>query len=96
MAKVRVKSFTTVRTILGAAAVDFEAPEPATLGGALEALIAQYGRPLREALCDPDTGDLTPFPIKLNEEMLSSLSDRDRPVKTGDEITIIFPVGGGR
>ena len=57
MAKVRVKRFTTVRAILGAATVDFEAPDPASLGGALEALIAEYGRPLREALCDPDTGD---------------------------------------
>ena len=96
MAKVKVRSFTTVRAILGAAAVDFETPDPTSLGGVLEALIAEYGRPLREALCDPDTGDLTPFPVKLNEEMLSSALHRDRPVKTGDEITIIFPVGGGR
>jgi molybdopterin converting factor small subunit len=46
-------------------------------------------------LVDPDTGEMTPFLLVLNGEAISSTLDTDRPVKTGDEMTLIFPIGGG-
>jgi len=45
---------------------------------------------------DPETGEMTPFMLVVNGEAISSTLDRERRVKTGDEITIIFPIGGGR
>jgi molybdopterin converting factor small subunit len=95
VATVRVKGFSVVRDALGAGAVDVEVAGPETVRGALDALLAKYGRRLREVLVDPATGELTPFLIVHNGESISSTLDRDRPVRTGDELTIIFPIGGG-
>ena len=95
MAKVRVRSFTVIRDVLGAAVVDAEVPQPETVKGVFDTLLREYGGPLKEKLCDPNTGEMVPFPIRLNDEIISSTLDKDREVKSGDEITIIFPVGGG-
>jgi MoaD family protein len=93
---VRVKGFSVVRDVLGAALVEIEVGHPETVQAALDALLAKYGRPLREVLVDPADGELTPFLIVHNGESISSRLDRDRPVKSGDELTIIFPIGGGQ
>ncbi len=95
MAKVKVRSFTVIRDVLGASVVEVEVTPPETVKGLFDVLLREHGEPLREKLCDPGTGELVPFPITLNDEMISSTLDRDRPVKSGDEIAIIFPVGGG-
>ncbi len=96
MATVRVKGFSVVRDVLGASTVEVEVGAPQTVRAALEALLARYGPPLREVLVDPATGDLTPFLIVHNGESISSTLDRDRPVQSGDELAIIFPIGGGQ
>lgn len=95
MAIVKVQAFTTIRDIFGARTIEIDVPGTETVKGVLDSLLSRYGQPLREALCDPATGELTYFPMRLNDELISSTYDRDRPVKTGDEIAIIFPVGGG-
>lgn len=95
MIRVRVHGFTTIRDIFGASAVEVDVAGSETVGDVLEALLARFGKPLAAAICDPATGGLTYFPLTLNDELISSTFDRDRPVKTGDEIAIIFPVGGG-
>ncbi len=96
MATVRVKGFSVVRDVLGASVVELDVGPPETVRGALDALLAKYGRRLREVLVDPETGELTPFLIVQNDECISSTLDRDRPVRSGDELTIIFPIGGGQ
>ncbi len=95
MTRVRVRGHTVIRDIFGAGTIEVDVAGPETIKGLLDALLKRYGEPLRAALCDPTTGELTPFPVRLNDELISSTLDRDRPVKSGDEIAIIFPVGGG-
>lgn len=95
MGAVSVKGFTVVRDIFGASTVVVEVAPGETVRGVLESLLARFGEPLRSILCDPSSGEVTPFPITLNDELISSTLDGDRGVESGDEITIIFPVGGG-
>jgi len=38
---------------------------------------------------------MAPFLIKLNESLIRSTSDMDYKIRTGDEVAIIFPIGGG-
>ena len=94
MAKVKVTGFTVVRDALGASTVEVDVQQPETVRTTFDTLLRTY-QPLREVLLDPATGEMTPFLIVLNQEAISSTLDMDRPVKTGDEIAIIFPIGGG-
>jgi len=93
---VRVKAFSVLRDVLGAGAVEIEVGPPETVQGIFDAMFAKYGKPLSNVLVDPETGEMTPFMLVVNGEAISSTLDRERRVKTGDEITIIFPIGGGR
>lgn len=95
MAKVYVKGFTVVRDIFGASTISLEVDEPSSVAGVLAGLLERFGEPLKGILCDPATGEVTPFPLRLGDEVISSTSDGSRPVRDGDELTIIFPVGGG-
>ncbi len=96
MATVKVKGFSVVRDVFGAGLVELEVGEPETVKATLAALLAKFGEPLKKVLVDPETGEITPLLLVLNGEAISSTLDVDRPVKTGDELTLIFPIGGGR
>jgi MoaD family protein len=93
--RVKVKTFSVIRDVLGAEVVEALVEDPATVGGVFKTLVKKYGEPFREKLWDPDTGEMAPFLMRLNDEMISSTFDMNRQVKEGDEIAIIFPVGGG-
>ena len=95
MATVKVKGFSVVRDVFGANVVEVDVGPPETVKAALAALLEKFGEPLRKVLVEPDTGELTPFLLVLNGEAVSSTLDVDRPVRTGDELTLIFPIGGG-
>ncbi len=95
MATITVKGFSVVRDVFGATEVALEVGHPETVKAALDALLQRYGAPLKRVLVDPDTGEMTPFLLVLNGEAISSTLDIDRSVKTGDEMTLIFPIGGG-
>jgi MoaD family protein len=92
---VRVKGFSVIRDVFGASAVEVNVGPPETVKGVLAALLDKFGEPLRKVLVEPDTGEMTPFLLVLNGEAISSTLDVDRSVKTGDELTLIFPIGGG-
>ena len=95
MAKVKVKSFSVIRDVLGSDVVEVEVNEPETVGGLFDELVRQYGQPFKNKIWDPNTGQMAPFLIKLNNSIISSTSDIDHKIQSGDEIAIIFPIGGG-
>ena len=95
MARVKVKSFSVIRDVLGSEVVEIDVKKPETVGGLFNALLCRYGQPFKEKLWDPNTGQMAPFFIKLNESIISSTADIDHKIRNGDEIAIIFPIGGG-
>ena len=95
MARVKVQSFSVIRDVIGADVVEIEVNGPETVGGLLDELLRKYGQPLKNKIWDPNTGQMAPFLIKLNNAIISSTIDVDHKIKTGDEIAIIFPIGGG-
>jgi MoaD family protein len=95
VATVKVKGFSVIRDVFGANVVEVQVGPPETVKEALAALLEKFGEPLKKVLVEPDTGELTPLLLILNGEAISSTLDTNRSVKTGDEITLIFPIGGG-
>jgi MoaD family protein len=95
MARVSVKTFSVVRDVLGSDVVEVEVDKPKTVGGVFDVLLRKYGEPFKEMIWDPNTGEMTPFLIRLNDEMIRSTSDMGREIKDGDKIALIFPLGGG-
>jgi len=95
MARVKVRTFSVIRDVLGAEVVEVEVSLPATVDSVLQALLREYGEDLKQKLWDPEAGEMAPFLIRLNDEIIRSRFDSDRSIKDGDEMAIIFPIGGG-
>ncbi len=95
MARVKVRSFSVVKDALGSGLVEIDVEHPATVQGVFDALLKRYDGPLKSTICEPGTGSMTPFLVRLNDEIISSTLDKQRPVENGDELAIIFPLGGG-
>ena len=95
MAKVRVKTFSVIRDVLGSDVVEIDVENPETVGGLFDALLRQYGQPFKDKIWDSNTGEMAPFLMRLNETIISSTLDMDREIQDGDEIAVIFPIGGG-
>jgi len=95
VARVKVKSFSVIRDVLGSEVVEIEVNEPETVGGLFDELVRRYGQPFKEKIWDPNTGQISPFLIRLNDSIISSTLDIDHKIHNGDELAIIFPIGGG-
>jgi MoaD family protein len=95
MARVKVKTFSAIRDVLGSDIVEIEVDSPETVGELFNALVRQYGSPFKNKIFDPNTGSMTPFLMTLNETIITSTMDMGKQIQNGDEIAIIFPIGGG-
>lgn len=95
MAKVKVRTFSVIRDVLGADLVEVEVGTPETVSGLFSALVRKYGDRFKNLIWDSNTGQMDPFLLVLNGAMIRSTVDMDRKITDGDEIAIIFPVGGG-
>ena len=95
VARVKVKTFSVIRDVLGADVVEVEVASPATVGSVFDALLLKYGTALKEKIWDPEAGEMAPFLMRLNDEIIRSKFDMDRSIQDGDQIAIIFPIGGG-
>ena len=95
MARVSVKTFSVIRDVLGSHVIEIEVDKPETVGGLFDALVREYGEPFKEKIWDPNTGEISPFLIRLNDEIIRSAADMDKEIKDGDKIALIIPVGGG-
>lgn len=95
MARVKVKTFSVIRDVLGAEVVELDVNGSETVGEIFNVLVQRYGEAFREKLWDKSTGKMEPFLMRLNDEIISSTFDMTKKIKDGDEIAIIFPVGGG-
>ena len=95
MTRVKVKSFSVIRDVLGSEIVEIDVNEPQTVRGLFDELVRRYGQAFKDKIWDPNTGQIAPFLMKLNESMISSTRDIDHKIQNGDELAIIFPIGGG-
>ena len=95
MAKVKVKTFSVIRDVLGADVVEITVENPETVSGLFEALLSLYGQPFKDKIWDPNTGEMAPFLMRLNETIIRSTADMNKEIRNGDELAIIFPIGGG-
>ena len=94
MARVKIKTFSVIRDVLGAEVVELDVNGSETVGEIFNVLVHRYGEAFREKIWDKSTGKMEPFLMRLNDEIISSTFDMNRKIKDGDEIAIIFPVGG--
>ena len=95
MARVSVKTFSVTRDAIGAGVVEIDVENPETVGELFDTMARKYGKPFKEKIWDPNTGEIAPFLIRLNDEIIRSSVDLDKKIKDGDKISLIIPVGGG-
>ena len=99
MITVKLKSFSVIRDVIGSDVVDVEIDSPATVKNLFDTLFEKYGEPLKKLFfvrgVNGLSGDMVAFPMRLNDEGITSTRDMNRTLKDGDQIAIIFPIGGG-
>lgn len=96
--KIRVKSFLTLRQVMGnRPTIEIEV-EKITIMGLLEKLSAKFGENFTHMIFDPETKELGQhIAVLVNGRHYSHLPDRlDTELKEGDEVAIFPPIAGGR
>jgi len=96
--RVSVRFFTSLRELTGKReeTIEFSGKEKVTVGKVLERLSKRYGKDFVEYVFDRKSGDVKGFlQFLVNGRSTATLRDLDTPLKDGDVLAIIPPVGGG-
>ncbi len=90
----RIRTYATLRDLIGVSAIDLPLAEPTTIGHVLRRLAERYpalGGKLWDAGGAP-TGFVT---VLLNGRSVEYLQGEETPVADDDTISLFPPVGGG-
>lgn len=96
--RVSVRFFTSLRELTGKReeTLEFSGNEKITIGLVLERLSKRYGREFVDYVFDRKTGEVKGFlQFLVNGRSASTLSGLDTPLRDGDVLAIVPPVGGG-
>lgn len=96
--RVSVRFFTSLRELTGKReeTLEFSGKERVTVGLVLERLGKRYGKDFVDYVFDQKTGEVKGFlQFLVNGRSASTLSGLDTPLRDGDVLAIIPPVGGG-
>ncbi|MBX5328159.1 MoaD family protein [Candidatus Bathyarchaeota archaeon A05DMB-5] len=96
--RVSVRFFTSLRELTGKREemLEFSGKDKVTVGLVLERLSKCYGRDFVDYVFDQKTGEVKGFlQFLVNGRSASALSGLDTPLRDGDVLAIIPPVGGG-
>jgi MoaD family protein len=93
--KVKVKTFATMRDIVGKPEIEHETEDGATLGYLLDDLCRTYGKPFEQQIKDRTTGAIVPFLMLVNDKTCRSVADLSTFLGEGDTVTIMLPFDGG-
>lgn len=96
--RVSVRFFTSLRELTGKReeTLEFSGKEKITIGLVLERLSKRYGREFVDYVFDRKTGDVKGFlQFLVNGRSASTLNGLDTPLRDGDVLAIVPPVGGG-
>ena len=88
----RVKIFSTLRSVVGAKEVEVGAAD--TVGSVLEKLIANHPA-LRERILDDDGNLQSSINVLVNGRNIRFLNGLDTTVQESDQLALFPPVGGG-
>jgi molybdopterin synthase sulfur carrier subunit len=93
--RINVKFFAVLRDIVGDWSIDLSLPEGITVGETLESLAKQYGERFRSYVYD-EKGSVQDYLIFLiNGESIHAMKGFETPLKEGDSLVILPPIGGG-
>ncbi|MEM3458414.1 MAG: MoaD family protein [Candidatus Bathyarchaeia archaeon] len=96
--RVSVRFFTSLRELTGKReeTLEFSGKEKITIGLVLERLSKRYGREFVDYVFDRKTGEVKGFlQFLVNGRSASTLNGLDTPLRDGDVLAIVPPVGGG-
>ncbi|MCX8042849.1 MAG: MoaD family protein [Desulfobacterota bacterium] len=92
---ITLKTFATIRDVVGAATLSIELPTGARLSDLFAHLTHTYGKNFDRQVRDQLTGAYVPFLILVNTTPYRSTHDIETPLHDGDVVTIMVPFDGG-
>lgn len=96
--KISVRFFTSLREITGEKeeTLEFSDDEKVTVEGALQMLSHKYGERFIDYVYDAQTSEVKGFlQFLINGQSASTMKGLHTPLKDGDVLAILPPVGGG-
>ncbi|MFQ5819074.1 MAG: ubiquitin-like small modifier protein 1 [Candidatus Heimdallarchaeota archaeon] len=93
--KIQIKFFAALREIVGKKAEFVELDGGGRVQDVIRHLIETYGTPLEQHLFDKQGKLTTSYQLLINGINISTLEGLETPLKEGDTLAILPPVGGG-
>ena len=96
--QIQIRYFTSLREIVGKReeTLSFPDAQKTTVTDALKMLQTKYGAPFTDYVFNPQTGQLKAFlQFLINGTSITALQRLETPLKDGDVLAILPPVGGG-